>query len=308
LIYCRRICFANFQTWVLSGMSYDYQLETKLLKESPELHSIFSNNVMCCQNMLQNYKVLFPTFTDHTMLHSLEVIAFCNELIGDQIDKINADEIFALLMSAYLHDSGMGVSLSDFEHFSKEIQEVMVYRKDNPDASSTKIIRKFHHELSGRFVRKYAPLFDIPSEEHLFAIMQICRGHRKTDLTNEKEYPSEIKLKNGNVIHIPCLAALIRLADELDIAADRNIDFLYDMSAIDNHESYLEFKKHHAIKKLIFRDEYMELLVDFSDDEIREELHDQIYKLDDTLKRCADVIKKRSPFDISQTSIKVTEL
>jgi len=289
-------------------MSYDYQMETKLSKESPELHSIFTNNVLCCQSLLQNYKMIFPTFTDHSMLHSMEVIAFCNELIGDQIDKINADEIFVLLMAAYLHDSGMGVSSSDFEHFSKEINEVTLYRKGNPDVPSTKIIRKFHHEFSGRFVRKYAPLFDIPSEEHLFAIIQVCRGHRKTDLNNEKDYPSTVTLQNGNVIHVAYIAALIRLADELDIAADRNIDFLYDINSIDNHESLLEFKKHLAIKKLLFREDHMELLVDYSDEEIREELHDQFFKLNDTLERCVDVIRNRSPFNILQTSIKITEI
>lgn len=55
--------------------------------------------------------------TDHTALHSLEVIDFCNQLIGENIDEMNADEIYVFLMWAYLHDSGMGITMSDYEKF-----------------------------------------------------------------------------------------------------------------------------------------------------------------------------------------------
>ena len=41
---------------------------------------------------LSNYKRFFPEFTDHTNLHSVTVINFCNQLIGDQIERMNADE------------------------------------------------------------------------------------------------------------------------------------------------------------------------------------------------------------------------
>lgn len=74
------------------------------------------------------------------------------------------------------------------------------------------IIRDFHQEFSGEYIKKYTEIFDIPSQEHLFAIVQVARGHRKTDLWDTKEYPEEICLPNGNKIHLPYLAALIRLA------------------------------------------------------------------------------------------------
>ncbi|MDD2213325.1 MAG: hypothetical protein PHR21_02110 [Oscillospiraceae bacterium] len=89
-------------------MNTNYLCETKLKTESPELHRRFTNSVFCMLRMLNKYQNVFPTYTDHTALHSLEVIDFCNSLIADQIDELNADEVYILLMSAYLHDSGHG--------------------------------------------------------------------------------------------------------------------------------------------------------------------------------------------------------
>lgn len=85
-------------------------MERKLRDLNPELHKRFTDAVFGLQHVLSNYKLIFPEYTDHTELHSLNVIDFCNQLIGDQIDKMNADEIYCLLMGCYFHDTGMGIS------------------------------------------------------------------------------------------------------------------------------------------------------------------------------------------------------
>ena len=72
-------------------------MERRLRDLDPELHQRFTDTVFGLQYILSNYKLLFPAFTDHTELHSLSVIDFCNHLIGDQIDRLNADEIYVLL-------------------------------------------------------------------------------------------------------------------------------------------------------------------------------------------------------------------
>jgi len=289
-------------------MSFDFALETKLLTKSPILHEIFSNNVMCCQNILIKYKSIFPNYTDHTALHSLEVISFCNELIGDNIENLNCDEIFILLMAAYLHDTGMGLSSSDYAEFSQKMPLISEYIKNNPDTPRDDVIRAFHNELSGKFIEKYAFLFDFPSKEHLFAVIQTSRGHRKTDLFDENEYPRELKLDNGNVVHLPYLATLIRLADELDIAIDRNIQFLYDISNINNPISNMEFRKHQAIKKLEFCPTMLTAYVDYSDSEVSKALDTLFEKLNRTLAYCVEVAEKCTPFTIYQTSIKVEKI
>jgi len=281
-------------------MSFDFALESKLISQSPNLQQIFANNVMCCQNILMKYKSVFPNYTDHTSLHSLEVIAFCNELVGNYVDKLNCDEIFVLLMAAYLHDSGMGISETDYENFCKEMPQVQAYKEKNPDAPIDTVIRTFHHDFSGKFIEKYQMIFDFPSKEHLWATIQISRGHRKTNLYDEAEYPAELRLDNGNVIHLPYLAALMRITDELDIAVDRNIQFMYDMGKIVDKTAKVEFSKHCAIKEVICKEDSIQAYVDFSDKNLHASLFEEFEKLSDTLAQCIDVVEKRTPFAISQ--------
>ena len=94
---------------------YDYALEKRLRELDKDLHLRFTDTVFALQNVLSNYKLIFPDFTDHTELHSLNVIEFCNNLIGSQINRLNADEIYCLLLGCYFHDTGMGISKTDFE-------------------------------------------------------------------------------------------------------------------------------------------------------------------------------------------------
>ena len=99
---------------------HDYALERRLRKLDPALHRRFTDAVFALQHILSNYQLLFPQFTDHTELHSLNVIDFCNRLIGDQIDIMSADEVYTLLLGCYFHDTGMGISEKDYIAFSKE--------------------------------------------------------------------------------------------------------------------------------------------------------------------------------------------
>ena len=213
-------------------MSNDFALERRLSELDKDLHQRLVDTVFALQHILSNYQLIFPDFTDHTELHSLNIIEFCNELIGDQIDKLNADEIYSLLLGCYFHDTGMGISKKDFDIFSKQIDFgdyfETHYRNNYPE-----IVRNFHNEYSGLFIRKYAQFFDFPTESHLFAVMQISRGHRKTDLFNEEQYPNDLSIPNsGNKICVSYLAALVRLADEIDVTAARNSHMIYDLSKI----------------------------------------------------------------------------
>ena len=158
----------------------DFLLERRLKELDPALHQRFSDTVFVLQQILSNYKLIFPDFTDHTELHSLNIIEFCNNLIGEQIDKLNADEIYVLLLGCYFHDTGMGISHADFEEFSKQINFGDYFETHSRD-NYPEIVRNFHQEFSGLFLRKYSKFFEFRSEQHLFSIIQISRGHRKTD-------------------------------------------------------------------------------------------------------------------------------
>ena len=287
------------------GVVPDYDLS--IMKDKQTLFDITTNILNRIKSVLEEAKPdvdqkIFPNYTDHTMLHSLEVIDFCNALIADRIEYLNTDEIFVLLMSAYLHDSGMGITESDYNEFLPRIEFGDYFEKNTRD-NITDVIRDFHHEFSGEYIKKYAPFFEIPTKEHVFCIVQVSRGHRKTNLYDEAQYPERLALPNGSAVRIPYLAALIRLADEIDIAADRNLSLMYDIKNITNEVSRMEFKKHEAIKRLTITEEAFLLQVETSEAAVLSEILKLKEKLNKTLSECRDVVKKRTDLDISQKEV-----
>ena len=74
-----------------------FALEFRLRALDRDLHTRFTDCVFVLQKILSNYKLLFPEYTDHSELHSLTVIEFCNILIGDRISRLNKNEIYVLL-------------------------------------------------------------------------------------------------------------------------------------------------------------------------------------------------------------------
>jgi hypothetical protein len=287
--------------------NYDYLLERRLKELSPELHARFSDTVFALQQILSNYQLIFPLFTDHTELHSLNIIEFCNKLIGDQINKLNADEIYCILMGCYFHDTGMGISKRDFEEFSKKIDfgdYFLTHDKNN----YPEIVRNFHNEYSGLFIKKYAKFFEFPSEEHLFAVIQISRGHRKTNLFDTKEYPVALKVPNGNTICLPYLSALVRLADEIDVTASRNSEAIYDLSKIVVESHLIEFMKHEAVKGLEIRGKEFIMYVSTKDEKILKSLYILADKMKKTLDECRSVVNNETPFVISQEAINIVRI
>lgn len=287
--------------------NYDYLLERRLKELSPELHARFSDTVFALQQILSNYQLIFPLFTDHTELHSLNIIEFCNKLIGDQINKLNADEIYCILMGCYFHDTGMGISKRDFEEFSKKIDfgdYFLTHDKDN----YPEIVRNFHNEYSGLFIKKYAKFFEFPSEEHLFAVIQISRGHRKTNLFDTKEYPVALKVPNGNTICLPYLSALVRLADEIDVTASRNSEAIYDLSKIVVESHLIEFMKHEAVRGLEIKEKEFIMYVSTKDEKILKSLYILADKMKKTLDECRSVVNNETSFVISQEAINIVRI
>ena len=286
---------------------YDFLLERRLKEIDPGLHQRFSDTVFALQQILSNYKLIFPDFTDHTELHTLNIIEFCNNLIGEQIDKLNADEMYVLLLGCYFHDTGMGISHTDFDEFSKQINFGNYFETHSHD-NYPEIVRNFHHEFSGLFLRKYAKFFEFPSEEHLFAIIQISRGHRKTDLNDEKEYPLNLKVANGNTICLPYLAALVRLADEIDVTASRNSKAIYDLSKIVEEIDLIEFMKHEAVHSLDITDKAFIMGIKSDDPKIIDGLNILAGKMKKTLDYCRSAVNNRTSFKITQEDVIIKNL
>ena len=279
-------------------------MERRLRELNPALHRSFTEAVFGLQHILSNYLLIFPTFTDHTELHSLNVIDFCNRIIGSQLDMLNADEIYSLLMGCYFHDTGMGIRKKDFEEFSEKIDFGNYFDTHSRDCIPD-VIRDFHNEYSGLFLKKYSALFDIPSQEHLRAIIQISRGHRKTDLMDENEYPTALPVPSGNTICFPYLSALIRLADEIDVAAGRNLSFLYDTESLTNEKDIIEFGKHEAIKDVLVLEDRFVLVIDTDDEFVYNNISKMAGKMQKTVDECRRAVAGRTPYTITQERIEL---
>lgn len=287
--------------------NYDFSLERRLKELDPFLHNRFVDTVFALQQILSNYQLIFPLFTDHTELHSLNIIEFCNKLIADQVNKLNADEIYCILLGCYFHDTGMGVSRGDFEEFSKQIDFGNYFETHSRD-NYPEIVRNFHNEYSGLFIKKYARFFEFPLEAHMFAIIQISRGHRKTDLFDKKEYPVSLKAPNGNKICLPYLSALVRLADEIDVTASRNSEAIYDLSKIVEEVHLIEFMKHEAVKGLEIKEKEFVMYVQSDDEKILKSLEILATKMKKTLDECRKVVNEETPYRISQETIRIERI
>lgn len=282
-------------------MEVNYSIERRLSECAPELHSRYRDCVVISLRMLRRYENYFPDFTDHTVLHTLDIIELCNKLIGDQVEKLTPEDIYVLMMGALFHDVGMGVSISDFEQF----REVLGFPKPADDNARAWAVRDYHQELSGLYLEKYWRMLDFPNESYAKAIIQVCRGHRKTDLFDEKNYPSQFEVEKGKTVSLPYLAALLCLADELDISSERNISFFYDVDKMPSARDRREFRKHMAIRQVELKPDRVVVHAWTEDPEIKEGVVEVTDKLRDKLMMCRKVAKERSSFTIAQADVEL---
>ena len=159
-----------------------------------------------------------------------------------------------------------------------------------------------------KFIKKYAKFFEFPSEEHLFAVIQISRGHRKTNLFDTKEYPVALKVPNGNTICLPYLSALVRLADEIDVTASRNSEAIYDLSKIVVESHLIEFMKHEAVRGLEIKEKEFIMYVSTKDEKILKSLYILADKMKKTLDECRSVVNNETSFVISQEAINIVRI
>lgn len=283
----------------------NYLLERKLREGSKDLHRRAAESIFVLQTMLTKYLTRFPGFTDHSTLHSMSVLDYCNRIIGeDQIESLCPEECFALIMACYLHDIGMGISDSDYAEFSGQLDfgDYFDTHDRNDDAN---IVRAFHNEYSGLFIRKYAKLFDIPSEELTRAIIQIARGHRKTDLLDPVQFGD---IHTGDAtIRTAYLAAVMRLADEIDVASDRNPTLLFHTEDLTDEIDIIEFGMHESITQVDIDGDAIILHTRPKSPEYRPRIEKLAEKIRETLRCCTEAAEKMSDLRIRQNRVVILE-
>ena len=283
----------------------DFLLEKRLRDEAPDLHRRVTDSVAVLQRTLESFFTWFPDFTDHSVLHSLDVLNYCNQLLGEQVAALTIPECYVLVMACYLHDVGMGVSRKDYAAFIEQL-DLTDYRRAKPDADEARTIRDQHSELSGLFIRKYADLFDIPSEALTFAIAQVSRGHRKTDLYDEREYPN-LETPNGT-IRTAFLSTVLRLADEIDVGADRNPEILFDTSKYTRQVDIDAFGTHESIRSVDVTPDAILLRAVPKEARFVALIEDLAGKIQKTLDYCRDVSERRSDLRLTLERVQIVWL
>ncbi len=283
----------------------NYLLERKLREESEDLHRRAAESVFVLQTMLSKYLTRFPEFTDHSFLHSLNVLDYCNRIIGeDQIKELRPEECYVLIMGCYLHDTGMGIGGRDFAEFSEKL-DFGDYFDNHDREDEAALVRAFHNEYSGLFIRKYSKIFDIPSDAMTRAIIQISRGHRKTDLLDRSEYGD---IQDGNaVIRTAYLSAVMRLADEIDVAADRNPMLLFGDKTLTEETSIVEFGLHESILRVDVEDDAVTLYTRPKTEEYGPKIKRLADKITNTLNYCRTVAEQTSDLRIRQDRVIIQE-
>ena len=208
-------------------------------------------------------------------------------------------------MGCYLHDIGMGIGNRDFAEFSEKL-DFGDYFDNHDRQNDAETVRAFHNEYSGLFIRKYSEVFDIPSESMTRAIVQVSRGHRKTDLLDRSEFGD---IKTGDaIIRTAYLSAVMRLADEIDVASDRNPILLFGDKTIKEERSIIEFGLHESILHVDVGDDAVTLQTRPKTAEYRPKIETLADKITDTLSYCRTVAEQTSDLRIRQNRIIVSEL
>ncbi|MFI1773755.1 HD domain-containing protein [Thalassobellus citreus] len=284
-------------------------LESKLKELNANLSSSFEETKNIVSKLLQQYIKNFPTYTDHSIEHTQEVLNIAGNLLTDvELDNLNADEIYILCMACILHDVGMCIPENKIKEIS-ETKELIDYRKFNPDFSTEKYIRDIHHVLSLKFINEEWKLLNIPTEKYAEAIGLVAQGHRKVDLNDFELYDPQFFVKSGReFVCLPYLSCILRIADELDITNLRTPDILLKYYIPDNKISEKEWNKHKSTIQVNFKSNKVIIQAKCTDHNILSALEEQFEKIKNVINDCQKIIRSLSLVDRKIYNLNINSL
>lgn len=191
--------------------------------------------------ILQGFITNFPEYTDHSINHSKTVLGYAEHLLHTEIEKLNEDEAYILIMAGFLHDIGMCPT----NEMKEQILASSLFKDSGKKFED--FLRDIHHELSYEYITTKWKELKIVNETYAEAIGLVGMGHRKVELLDFDKYEPEFVVKSGSdFVCLPYLSGILRLADELDITNDRTPELLYNEYFPTNKISKEEWEKHKA--------------------------------------------------------------
>lgn len=283
----------------------EFGCEKRLALKNVKLSERYKNAVFSMRYILENYNKNFPEYTDHSLLHVMDVIDIVNELAAEHLSKLSDKELYILLMGVLVHDVGMGIPFSYYEQYAKMAVNMPQNIQENEEYGET--LRKHHHRLSAGFVKRQWKMLDIPNEEYAELISLLALGHRGPEIHNQAWYPEVYVMKDGSKIALCYLAALVRLADEMDVSQERVPELLYKNQEQKNSISRMEFQKHRGICWVSYEKQYIILGVSreaVRDEELMKSIDKLIDKLENTALECTYITMGESNFRIQVYGVK----
>jgi len=223
--------------------------------------------------ILGRIPVIFEEYTLHDISHSENVIKnMCNFIPAEVKEKLNALEIYLLILSAYLHDVGMAVSkyeedkilksekfLKFRDKYEREVDLIEKYKEEGNTRAAEfyenqifmDYIRERHHERSYEYIMSnYSGEkgLKMDNENHARVIAKICRAHRLDvkDLEEKSEFDREYSME-GDFINLQFLAVCLRLGDTLDADSRRAPKILKEFINPRNPTSKEEWERHLSV-------------------------------------------------------------
>lgn len=209
------------------------QKNTALYQKSEEIKAE-------AKEILKTIPTVFRQFTDHSIDHKSQVLSnYEIFLTRPIIEALDPFEIYFLICATYLHDIGMSLlhNLGDIQSESMDSKETEQYLRNHHHIRTEKYIRKFHTNLG---IKKF---------HQARIIGNICKGHRKEDLSNRQDFKKEDGY-DGRTINIAFLSLCLKIADELDITHSRTPKSLFEILDISDKTSKDEWIKHLSISSV----------------------------------------------------------
>ncbi len=235
---------------------------------------------------LKAFPTLHGQYTLHDETHCLRVVELMGRLIPkDVLEQLNAAELALLIMSAYFHDQGMVLSDQELRNLDDDLAyrvfrgnwevehpnlgEVRMQLQERNasteylercramehellDAMLTDYVRQTHGERSATYVRtSYGsdPRLVIKERNVADLLGMLCESHVRpvNSLSQSGGFRQDEEVGTYHV-NMSYLAALLRLADILDLDRDRTPNSLYRSIHFTSDVSLREWAKHRSVE------------------------------------------------------------
>ncbi len=255
-------------------------LRQVLEAKSKKLYDKFMGQVIDYPQLLTTTHI--RNFTPHDFSHSEKVEQIADAMLPDWfMERMNEHEIYIFLQAIYLHDIGMSDrAVTEFRDDIEEMfKDELKFDKTTSDVDKRRQIeekaRAVHASLSRKFILRHGTYYNLERAQ-MAMVASICRAHSNKKLPGNntihtfRKLLEEAPIQSVGVfsIHIHLLAALLRLADELDVDAERasirSIQGIEEMPA----ENRTEWLKHWLIHGIEFNPVTWEIFLSVADEDL----------------------------------------